>query len=160
MKKEYDWIANKRNIPNLDLYTKLIGFYSLSMGINFFVMYICSKFIFPDEKGMAMPALAVSVVLLLNVPDVMTSIKKSDRDFSAVVLGGIAFGACSIAFAWMTRFVLLYVACIVELLVILFWIIQNQRRKKRKKRNNRNKRKQQSRNTQQNKTPGRERKRV
>lgn len=48
MKKGYDDYANRRNIPHLNLYTKLIGMFYFWTGTNFILGGICALYM--DQK--------------------------------------------------------------------------------------------------------------
>lgn len=83
MKKEYNFYANKRNTPNLDLYTVLIGFAYGSMAFNCFITFIYAKFIIQWEYSHM--CLVLSIILLILIPLTMKDPRKEDRGLFAVL---------------------------------------------------------------------------
>lgn len=62
MKREYDFEINRRNIPNLDLYTKLLlAFYGF-LGFNYLLIFLYAKFIVKSKFSIMI--LFLSVIFL------------------------------------------------------------------------------------------------
>lgn len=74
MKKEYDDLANRRNIPNLDLYTKLIGLSYISMGINMLIVYLS---LIEETMEFKEGLLILSIVMFVMAPVSMTDPRKT-----------------------------------------------------------------------------------
>ena len=114
--------------PNLDLYTKLAGLFFFSLGLNFFLVFVYWKFISPCEY--ARLVLILSVLMLMLTPIVMKDSKKENRNLVAIVSYGIVHDAYTIISILVTRFWLLSVVYVFELLVVILLLIKNKRRHK------------------------------
>jgi len=86
VKKEYDDLANRRNIPNLDLYTKLIGLSYISMGINMLIVYLS---LIEETMEFKEGMLILSIVMFVMAPVAMTDPRKTMRNLFTVVITAI-----------------------------------------------------------------------
>lgn len=123
MKKEYDFWANKRNIPHLELYTKLIGIFWGLLGVNLLMIFFYWKYILQYEKSGLI--LILSIVMFVLVPMAMTDSKKTNRDLVAVVSTGAAHGIFTIGGVMVTHFWLLLIIYGIEILLVILVVIQN-----------------------------------
>lgn len=123
MKKEYDFWANKRNIPHLELYTKLIGIFWGLLGVNFLMIFFYWKFILQYENSGLI--LVISIVMFALVPMAMTDSKKANRDLVAVVATGVAHGIFTIGSVLVTHFWLLLIIYGIEILLVILVVVRN-----------------------------------
>lgn len=133
MKKKYDDWANKRTIPNLELYTKLIGIYYSSIATNYLFAFFYGKYVLHTE--IAGVLLAFSLLMFLMTPIAMTDPQKGNRDLTKVVLSGFMHGMCTIIIAVAIKFWILLLLYVLEVLIVMIVIILyfKPRRKKRRK---------------------------
>ena len=89
--KKYHEPANRRTIPNLTLYTWLLGMFYCFTGLNCVVAYLhfvrCGIRI-QDELDPADMSLMLGVVMLLVTPIMIIDKRKSERNLGAVVGSG------------------------------------------------------------------------
>ena len=123
MKKEYDFWSNKRNIPHLELYTKLIGIFWGLLGVNFLMIFFYWKFILQYENSGLI--LVLSIVMFALVPMAMTDSKKTNRDLVAVVAASVAHGIFTIGSVLVTHFWLLLIIYGIEILLVILVVVQN-----------------------------------
>lgn len=122
MKKDYEFWANKKTVKNLELYTKLAGTFFCSLGFNFLLIFIYSKFIF--EYKFAGLVLILSVLMFVLTPIVMIDPKKGSRNLLAVISYGLFHGVCTIVGILVTRFWLLSIVYAIELLIVILMLIR------------------------------------
>lgn len=132
MKQGYESEATKRNIPNLELYTKLIGIWYFSTGLNFLLVFLYGKYVLNFEFDILFAILMLSILMFILTPICMTDSRKADRDLPAVIGGGLFHGICTIGSIYVVRFWWLLAAYGIELLVVIMVIIQNFKRHRRK----------------------------
>lgn len=122
MKKEYDFWANKRNIPHLELYTKLIGMFLGLLGVNFLLIYFYWKFILQYENAGLI--LVLSIIMFALVPTAMTDPQKANRDFVSVVSHGVLHGICTIGSVMVIHFWLLLIIYGFEILLVILLVVR------------------------------------
>ena len=125
MKKEYNFWANKHNIPNLKLYTKLIGIFYGTLGLNFFLCFLYGKFTL--ELEYAGLALILSILMFIITPVVMTDEKRENRNLVAVITDGIMHGVCTIGSTVLLRFGVLFLIYIVEMVIVILLVVRDYR---------------------------------
>ena len=125
MKKGYDFWANKHNIPNLKLYTQLIGIFYGTLGLNFLLCFLDWKYELKLEYAGVM--LMLSILMFTVTPVKMTDEKKQDRDLGAVIAYGIMHAVCTISSIVLLNFKALLLLYVVEILIVIFLIIRNYR---------------------------------
>lgn len=122
MKKKYDDEANYRTIHYLDLYTKLIGMIWASLGVNFFLDFLYWKFVL--QYGDSFMVLGLSIIMFILTPLKMTDSRKGERDLTAVIIGGIVHGICTIGSVWLLHFWLLLVVYVIEILIAILLVVK------------------------------------
>ncbi len=127
MKKEYNEYANKRNIPNLELYTQLLGIFYGTLGLNFLLCFFQWKYTMQSDAVYARALLMLSIAMFIGTPIMMTDERRVERDLSAVITPGIVHGFCTITFIVWLRFKVLLLLYIVEILIVIFLSIRNYR---------------------------------
>lgn len=125
MKKEYDFWANKKTIPNLKLYTQLIGVIYGTLGLNFLICFLYCKYALKLEYAGLI--LVLSILMFVITPVAMTDEKRQDRDLVAVITYGIMHAVCTIGIIALLRFRILIVLYLIEILIVIFLIIRNNR---------------------------------
>ena len=138
MKKRYDDEVSKRTIPDLELYTQLIGliYGTLALNLLFFSMYL--KYVMKWEEAGGM--FFASIVMFLGTPAQMTSPLKGNRDLTAVILGWIMHGIFAISIIVYFRFWVLLIAYVIEIAVavgVTIHYYQGKHVKKKKKKRKR-----------------------
>ena len=138
MKKRYDNEVSKRTIPDLELYTQLIGliYGTLALNILLFSMYL--KYVMKWEE--ARFGFVLSIVMFLNTRTQMTSPLKGNRDLTAVILGWIMHGIFAISIIVYFRFWVLLIAYVIEIAVavgVTIHYYQGKHVKKKKKKRKR-----------------------
>ena len=125
MKKEYNEYANKRNIPNLELYTQLLGIFYGTLGLNSLLCFFKWKYTMESDSKYAVLFLMLSIAMFMHTPDAMTDERRANRDLFAVIGAGIVHGFCTIPFIVLFRFKILLLLYIVEILIVIFLSIRN-----------------------------------
>ena len=125
VKKGYDFWANKHNIPNLKLYTQLIGIFYGTLGLNFLLCFLYWKYELKLEYAGLM--LVLSILMFIVTPVAMTDEKKQNRDLVAVIFYGIMHAVCTIGSIVLLNFKVLLLLYMVEILIVIFLIIRNYR---------------------------------
>ena len=59
MRKEYNEYANKRNIPNLELYTQLLGIFYGTLGFNLLLCFFQWKYILKLDDSVLVLMLSI-----------------------------------------------------------------------------------------------------
>ena len=72
MKKEYNEYANKHNIPNLELYTQLLGIFYGTSGLNSLLCFFQWKYTMVSESEHAVLFLMLSIAMFALTPLNMT----------------------------------------------------------------------------------------
>ena len=127
MKKEYNEYANKHNIPNLKLYTRLLGIFYGTLGLNFLLCFFQWKYTMVSESEYAVLFLMLSITMFALTPIKMTNERRRDRDLFAVIGAGIVHGFCTIPFIVWLRFKVLLLLYVAEILIVIFLSIRNYR---------------------------------
>ena len=127
MKKEYNEYANKRNIPNLELYTQLLGIFYGTLGLNSLLCFFKWKYTMESDSKYAVLFLMLSIVMFMHTPDAMTDERRENRDSFAVIGAGIVHGFCTITFIVWLRFKILLLLYVIEILIVIFLSIRNYR---------------------------------
>ena len=138
MKKRYDDEVSKRTIPDLELYTQLIGLVHGALGINSLLFFMYWKYILKWKGPWVI--LYFSIFEFLSVPIGMTSTRKCDRDLSAVILWWILHGILTIPIIVYFRFWVLLIAYVIEIAVavgVTIHYYQGKHVKKKKKKRKR-----------------------
>lgn len=123
MKKIYNFWANKHNIPNLKLYTQLIGVFYVTLGLNFLLCFLYAKIIM--ELEYAGLVLILSMLMFIITPVAMTDEKRENRNLVAVILDGIMHGVCTIGSVVLLDFKVLLLLYVAEILIVILLIIRN-----------------------------------
>ena len=138
MKKRYDNEVSKRTIPDLELYTQLIGLIHGTLGLNLFLFFMYWQYILKWENSGAV--LGLSIAMFLSTPLKMTSHLKGNRDLTAVILGWIMHGIVTIPIVVYFRFWVLLIAYVIEIAVavgVTIHYYQGKHVKKKKKKRKR-----------------------
>ena len=125
MKKEYNKYANKHNIPNLELYTQLLGIFYGTLGLNSLLCFFKWKYTMESDSKYAVLFLMLSIAMFMHTPDAMTDERRANRDLFAVIGAGIVHGFCTIPFIVWLRFKVLLLLYVVEILIVIFLSIRN-----------------------------------
>lgn len=129
MKKDYDDYANRRNIPHLDLYTKLIGMFYFWTGTNFILGGLYALYI--NQKEYMAGGLLLGLLMYSLIKDKTGDIRKNQRDLAAVIGDGIVHAGCTFAVAYVLSFWIMVIVYICETLYIV-WVIFRYFRKQRR----------------------------
>ena len=127
MRKEYNEYANKHNIPNLELYTQLLGIFYGTSGLNLLLCFFQWKYTMVSESEYAVLFLMLSITMFALTPIKMTNERRRDRDLFAVIGAGIVHGFCTITFIVWLRFKILLLLYVIEILIVIFLSIRNYR---------------------------------
>ena len=125
VKKEYNKYANKHNIPNLKLYTRLLGIFYGTLGLNFLLCCFQWRHTMKSESEYAAVFFMLGIVMFMYTPVVMLDERRSHRDLSAVIVAGIIHGFCTIPFIVWLRFKVLLLLYVAEILIVIFLSIRN-----------------------------------
>ena len=125
MKKEYNRYANKHNIPNLELYTQLLGIFYGTLGLNSLLCFFKWKYTMESDSKYAVLFLMLSIAMFMHTPDAMTDERRANRDLFAVIGAGIVHGFCTIPFIVWLRFKVLLLLYVAEILIVIFLSIRN-----------------------------------
>lgn len=123
MKKRYNFWVTKYNVPNLELYTQLLGVFYVTLGLNFLLCFLYAKFIM--ELEYAGLVLILSILMFMITPVVVTDEKRENRNLAAVILDGMMHGVCTIGSIVLLDFKILLLLYVVEILTVIFLIIRN-----------------------------------
>lgn len=124
MKKEYNFFVSG-NMPNLKLFTQLIGLCFGTLGLNFLLAYLYGRFAVDFEYSAMLPVL--SVIMFVLTPIVVTDEKRANRGLFAVICGEVMRAVCTISLIVMLNFKALIIVYSVELLIDLFLVVRNRR---------------------------------
>ena len=113
MKKEYDFWANKQNIPQLDLYTKLLKLFCGYTGLNFLLGFLYAR-LWGDFQYNAL-FLVLSIISFTGIYSKANDPRKQERDKNAVVFEGIFHSACTFVICYMISFWILLAAYFLEI---------------------------------------------
>lgn len=122
MKKKYDDHADYRTIHYLDLYTKLLGMFWGSLGVNFFLVFLYWKFVLQYQHPYVM--LVPSIIMFAQAHTAMTDPIKGNRDLTAVIMDGVFHAMCTIGSVWLLHFWLLLVVYVIEILIVILLIVK------------------------------------
>lgn len=125
MNKRYDFWINKRNTPNLKLYTQLAGVFYSTLGLNFLLCYLYGKYLLEVEYAGLI--LLLSITIFMVTPVVMIDEKRKNRNLLAVITYGIMHGVCTIVSIILFHFVGLLLIYVLEIFLVIFLVIQNYR---------------------------------
>lgn len=116
MKKEYEFWANKQNIPHLDLYTKILKLFCGYTGLNFLLGFLYARYWVDFQYNVLF--LVLSIISFTSICSQANDPRKQERDKKAVVLEGIFHGVITLAICYMLSFWLLLVAYFLEIVHI------------------------------------------
>lgn len=122
MKKKYDDHADYRTIHYLDLYTRLLGMFWGSLGVNFLLSFFYWKFVVQYDDSFMV--LGLSIIMFILTPLKMTDSRKGERDLTAVIIAGVVHGIFTIGGAWLMHFWLLLVIYAIEILIVILLIVK------------------------------------
>ena len=122
MKKKYNFFVSN-NMPDLELYTQLIGLCFGTLGLNFLLAYLYGKFAVEFEHSAVL--LLLSVLMFVLTPIVVTDEKKANRGLLAVICGEVMRAVITISLIAMMKFKTLITVFSVEILIDLFLVIRN-----------------------------------
>ena len=122
MKKKYNFFVSG-NMPNLKLFTQLIGLCFETLGLNFLLAYLYGKFAADFECSAVLPVL--SLIMFALTPIVVTDEKGANRGLFAVICGEVMRAVCTISLIAVMNFKALIAVYSVELLIDLFLVIGN-----------------------------------
>ena len=128
MKKEYNFFVSG-NLPNLKLFTQLIGLCFGTLGLNFLLAYLYGRFAADFEYSAVL--LLLSVIMFVLTPIVITDEKRANRGLFAVICGEVMRAVCTISLIVMLNFKALIIVYSAELLIDLFLVIINHRAHKK-----------------------------
>lgn len=122
MKKKYDDHADYRTIHYLDLYTRLLGMFWGSLGVNFLLSFFYWKFVLQYEHPFVM--LVASIIMFAQTHTEVTDPRKAHRDLTAVISSGVVHGMLTIGSVWLLHFWLLLVIYAIEILIVILLIVK------------------------------------
>ena len=125
--KRYNYRATTRNIPNLYLYTKIIGLSFLSIGINCLITFFYLRFAVESEYSILM--LMLGVVMLVLAPIAMIDDRKEMRDSLYTVSSVVMLIVCTVVDVIWFKFYWLLIPLTVELVLIASVAISYKRKK-------------------------------
>lgn len=116
MKKEIDYWATKKNIPQLDLYTKLLKLFSFYEGLNLLLAFLYARiWNISQVKELTGMTLATSIVFFVRAYGRGTDPRKDMRNKAAVVREAVVHGVIALAMTYMVSSLSLLAAYILEL---------------------------------------------
>ena len=68
--------------------------------------------------------LGLSIIMFILTPLKMTDSRKGERDLTAVIIGGIVHGICTIGSVWLLHFWLLLVVYVIEILIAILLVVK------------------------------------
>ena len=86
MKKDYDYYVSRRNTPNLELNTWLIGLFG---GFSGFDAILPAIVCWEDNRDQSFSSCLLGVALCLNVPRAVSDLRRENRNFLSVVIDGL-----------------------------------------------------------------------
>lgn len=116
MKKEYEFWANKQNIPHLDLYTKVLKLFCGYTGFNFLLGFFYARFWGDFQYNVLL--LVLSIISFTGIYSKANDPRKQERDKNAVVLEGIFHSVCTFAVCYIVSFWILLIVYIIEIVHI------------------------------------------
>lgn len=122
MKKGYDDYANRRNIPHLNLYTKLIGMFYFWTGTNFILGGICALYM--DQKEYMVGGLFLGLLMYSMIKDKTRDIRKNQRDLVAVLGDGTVHAVCTFAVIYVLSFRLMIIVYIFEVFSVAVAVVR------------------------------------
>ena len=122
MKKEYNFFVSG-NLPNLKLFTQIIGLCFGTLGLNFLLAYLYGRFAADFEYSAVL--LLLSVIMFVLTPIVVTDEKRANRGVFAVICGEVMRAICTISLIVVLNFKALIIVYSVEILIDLFLVIRN-----------------------------------
>lgn len=129
MKKGYDFWANKQNIPQLDLYTKLLKLFCGYTGLNFLLGFLYARLRIDFQYNVLF--LVLSIISFTSISSKANDPRKQERDANAVVLEGIFHSVSTLAICYMLSFWVLLVAYFIEMVCVVIVIKKYYRPNKR-----------------------------
>lgn len=128
MKKKYNFFVSG-NMPNIKLFTQLIGLCFGTLGLNFLLAYLYGKFAVDFEYSAVL--LVLSVIMFVLAPIAVTDEKRANRGLLAVIGCEVMRAVCTISLIVMLNFKALIIVYSVEILIDLFLVIRNRRAHKK-----------------------------
>lgn len=113
MKKEYEFWANKQNIPHLDLYTKILKLFCGYTGFNFLLGFFYARFWGNFQYNVLF--LVLSIISFTGIYSKANDPRKQERDKNAVVFEGIFHSVCTFAVCYILSFWILLIAYFLEI---------------------------------------------
>ena len=117
MKKEYEFWANKQNIPHLDLYTKILKLLCGYTGFNFLLGFFYARFWGDFQYNVLF--LVLSIISFTGIYSKANDPRKQERDKNAVVFEGIFHSVCTFGVAYALSFWMLAVIYLMEMIYIV-----------------------------------------
>lgn len=127
MKKNMNFFVSDNNTPNLESYTKIIGFTFGSLGINYLIAYLYGKFCV-DFKYSAY-LLLTGVLMFVLVPIVVTDEKRANRGLFATICSIVMHGICTISIIAMMKIQILIIMYLLEVFIYVLIIIKTLKNK-------------------------------
>lgn len=124
MKKEYNFFVSG-NMPNLKLFTRLIGLCFGTLGLNFLLAFLYGKFAVDFEHSAVL--LLLSVIMFVLTPIAVTDEKRANRGLFAVICDEVIRGICTISLIALLNFKVLIIVYSAEILVDSFLVVRNLR---------------------------------
>lgn len=113
MKKEYEFWANKQNIPYLDLYTKILKLFCGYTGFNFLLGFFYARFWGDFQYNVLF--LVLSIISFTGIYSKANDPRKQERDKNAVVFEGIFHSVCTFAVCYIVSFWILLIVYFLEI---------------------------------------------
>lgn len=113
MKKEYEFWANKQNIPHLDLYTKILKLFCGYTGFNFLLGFFYARFWGDFQYNVLF--LVLSIISFTGIYSKANDPRKQERDKNAVVFEGIFHSVCTFAVCYIVSFWILLIVYFLEI---------------------------------------------
>ncbi len=131
LKKQKEFYANKRNTPNLDLYTSLIGLAYGSMAFNCFLTFVYAEVILKWEYSQM--CLILCIIMLVLIPLTMKDPRREDRGFFAVLCDYIMCTVLTIAITIFADIYWMFGVYTIEMIIASVVIVHHIRNKKNNK---------------------------
>jgi hypothetical protein len=116
MKKEYEFWANKQNIPHLDLYTKILKLFCGYTGLNFLLGFLYARYWVDFQYNVLF--LVLSIISFSHMGSKANDPRKQARDKNAVVFTGIFHGVDTFAVCYIVSFWILLIVYFLEIVHI------------------------------------------
>ena len=120
-----DYFVNKKNTPNVELYTLLLGLFFAFSGINFILSYL----VYRQSNIFVSDFLMMGIILLITTPIVIMDRRKENRGVKAVVLSVLMHIFCTLICVCSLQFWALLVVYMAELLFCAILTIYLKRKK-------------------------------